>query len=157
MANHVPGEGRLSRPDLLATVVKNYQQSQPEIKVEIDFFPHTYRLYMKNECENYFHLINDPSFKELMKSETYFIWKDVLSKKEVKLDFFEHHNLNSVYRKGDLCGKRNKKARDVIQKYITDQVLLEDGQRFKIRAYLYVASFDPLVAYYHSGHLILNE
>lgn len=131
-------------------------QSDSNIEVGLDFYPHTYRLYNKEECENYFNLINDPSFRELLKSKVYFIRKDILSKKEIKLSFFEDHNLNSIYKRGQLCGKRLRKSRDIIQKYIGSQTLFENKYKFRMRAYLFVASFDPLVAYYHKGEIQLD-
>lgn len=111
---------------------------------------------MKEECENYFNLINDPSFRDLLKSKVYFIRKDIITKKEVKLSFFEDHNLNSLYKRGQLCGKRIRKSRDIIQKYISEQTLFENKYKFKLRAYMFVSSFDPLVAYYHPGEVHLD-
>ena len=61
-----------------------------------------------------------------------------------------------MYNRGKLCGKKLRGTRDVIQQYISDQLLLDNKSGFRIRAYMFVSSFDPLVAFYHQGSLILN-
>ena len=86
----------------------------------------------------------------------YFIRKEMASKKETKLTYFEDHNLNSLYKRGQMCGKKMRRSRDVIQKYIQDQYLIDDKYRFRIRAYLFVATADPLVAFYHDGNVLLK-
>lgn len=101
-------------------------------------------------------MINDPSFRDLLKSKVYFIRKEITAKKETKLTYFEDHNLNSLYKRGQMCGKKMRRTRDVIQKYIQDQYLVDDKYRFRIRAYLFVASADPLVAFYHDGNVLLK-
>ena len=156
MSNHVPGEGKLSRQDLFSTLVKNHLESTPQIRLNLDFVPHTYRLYVKEECENYFNLINDHSFRDLLKSQIYFIRKEISLKKDTPLSYFEDHNLNALYKRGLMCGKRIGKTRDIIQKYISDTLLFQNKYNFNLRAYLFVSSFDPLVAFYHDGEVILR-
>jgi hypothetical protein len=126
------------------------------LKLNLDFYPHTYRLYVKEECESYFNLINDQSFRDLLKNQVYFIRKEIIDKKETKLTYFEDHNLNDLYKKGQMCGKRMRRTRDIIQKYVSDQLLYEGKYKFRLRSYMFVASFDPLVAFYHEGNMLLE-
>ena len=101
-------------------------------------------------------MINDVSFRDLLKSSVFFIRKDIINKKETKLTYFEDHNLNSLYKRGQMCGNKGRRTRDIIQKYISNQHMIDKKYRFRSRAYLFVASVDPLVAFYHDGNILIQ-
>jgi hypothetical protein len=40
---------------------------------------------------------------------------------------------------------------DVLQEYICDQITTPDGHSFDVKVYWFVASYDPLIVYFHEG------
>jgi hypothetical protein len=52
-------------------------------------------------------------------------------------------------------GEQKLKKPTIAQKYIHNPLLL-DGHKFDIRAYMFVASLDPPIVFFHKGYLRIN-
>lgn len=81
-----------------------------------------------------------------------YIRKVIVESYETKIDAFEDRKLRSIYMNGALCGKR--KELELAQINIRDVLKLPSGARFKYRAFLYIANFDPLVAFFKHGYIM---
>jgi len=55
------------------------------------------------------------------------------------------------FRKGDL-----RLARPLIAQRYVSNIFLLNGHKFDIRAYMFIASVDPLVVFFHNGYLRVN-
>lgn len=84
-----------------------------------------------------------------------YIRKVVIDKSENKVDVLEDRKLRTLYDNGKNCGKR--KENEIIQVYIKDQITYSHERKLKYRAFLYVASYDPLVVYFQHGYILLER
>jgi len=159
--NHIPGHGNLIRKDLLVTSANEYlfkhkRANKTQCFNEETYFPVSYRLYIEEECKEYFDLIQSEKYAEMKKdSEVQYILKvgyGVHRGAGVYLiDNDTEHNLLSNYSKGYKCGQMDENL--VAQKYIYDSFTIDGGHKFDFRIYMMIASVDPLVVYYHDGFL----
>lgn len=61
MYNHIPGHGSLTRKDLTVESVKTYEKkfiNKEKCYKKNKFFPESYRLDNKTECEDFFKILN---------------------------------------------------------------------------------------------------
>ena len=157
MANQVPGQGRLNRPDLLADLVKRSDQPKNiEICQNLDkFYPKTFRLYNKKECSAFFSQSLTKDYQKSQKQRARYVRKQVYKRKMQKIDFLEDHKLKRNYKSGEDCGQ--KKQKEIVQTNVPSQLTYEDRRKFKIRAFTHFASFDPLLVYYEEGYVLLEK
>lgn len=66
-------------------------------------------------------------------------------------DDVEEQKLRRRYLNGSICGTIQETR--LVQKYIQNPLLLDQQNKFDIRAYMLVASVNPLIVYYHDGFL----
>ena len=165
-ANHAPGAGYITRPDLFAGLVKNHIAKHITSRLDLTFVPQTFRLFQKDECQAFFKMINawdtsggaSPSSSVLLgNEEVMFVKKHLNSKRSLKLTNLDRLRLDKLYKNGTLCGQRVRGAKTVIQEFVHNQILFEDKFMFKLKAFLFVASYDPLVAYYHEDGVELKQ
>ena len=157
MSNHVPGTAYLSRADLLADSLVDYKlkkRDYPCFKINT-FYPKTFRLYDKEECEKFFNVIKTKNFKKKMRQENVYVWKNVESHSEHVIDYIEIVKLNRIYKRGADCGKLKKK--NIIQSYIKKQLMYKNGRKFKLRVFLNIISTDPLVILFNKGYVLLDR
>jgi hypothetical protein len=157
MANHIPGTGILHREDLLADNLKKTRkrlnfQSCSQLK---RFYPQTYRLYKKKECDSFFEVLNSKKFHREMKTRTLFVLKNIDSSNEQKLDHIEIHKLKRTYKNGALCGVSQNKH--LIQNYIADRIRYKNGRKFVLRTFMIIVSTKPLVVLFHKGYVLLDR
>lgn len=72
MYNHIPGHGSLTRKDLNVEIVRNYEQrmaNKPECYKAGSFFPTSYRLDNKMECQQFFEILNAKNFSKVRAEE----------------------------------------------------------------------------------------
>lgn len=84
-----------------------------------------------------------------------YIRKVVIEKSEVKVDIIEDRKLKTLYDNGKSCGKRDDV--ELIQVYIKDQLTFHHDRKIKVRAFLYIASYEPLVVYFSQGYILLER
>lgn len=164
--NHIPGHGHLVRKDLLVTsandYIKRYKKAGEEECFKPDtYFPISFRLYDKEECQAYFKYISTEEHKKESKvSQVQFVLKvgfGVHRGAGVYLvDSPVENNLKANYSNGALCGKIDENL--ITQKYIYDVMTIDNekgkgGYKFDFRIYMMVVSVDPLIVYYHDGFL----
>lgn len=157
MSNHAPGTGILHRKDLLVDTLKHFSSKKvnhPCFRVS-KFYPKSFRLYVKNECSSFFELIGSKRFKKEMKTKILYVFNNVESHREEKLDFIELQKLKKIYKDGELCGKFKNKY--LIQEYVRDQIKYRNGRKFVLRVFLVVVSTDPLVVLFDKGYVLLHR
>lgn len=68
--NHIPGHGGLVRKDLLTEISQNWFHQfadQQKCQKELNYFPNGYRLYVRQECKNFFQFLNSKEYEEKKK------------------------------------------------------------------------------------------
>lgn len=71
------------------------------------------------------------------------------------VDALEDRKLRILYNNGKNCGSRTEK--EVIQVNIRKKLRLPSGTSFIYRVFLYVASYDPFVAYFKHGYVLKSK
>ena len=90
-----------------------------------------------------------------MKTRITYHLKNLDSDYETNLDFVELQKLNTLYKKGKLCGKIKQKY--LLRNYIWNQTKYKNGHKFKIRSFMVVLSTKPLFVVFNKGYTILDR
>jgi hypothetical protein len=159
MYNHIPGHGVLKRKDLIVDSVDNYAkkfEDRPQCFNKHKFFPYSYRLYIREECEAFFEEINSDAYKAKLEFEPiqYVIKVGFGAHRAMGvflLDANETEKRKDEYDNGNKCGIETKSL--IAQTYITNPLLLNLDNKFDFRVYMLIASTNPLIVYYHDGFL----
>jgi exonuclease VII small subunit len=159
MYNHIPGHGVLKRKDLIVDSVDNYAkkfEDRPHCFNKHKFFPYSYRLYIREECEAFFEEINSDAYKAKLEIEPiqYVIKVGFGAHRAMGvflLDKNETERRKAEYDNGNKCGIETKSL--IAQTYITNPLLLNLDNKFDFRVYMLIASTNPLIVYYHDGFL----
>jgi len=158
MSNHILGHRALDRKDYVAENAiaygKNFRD-RPQCFSHDKFFPETWLLYDKEDCETFFKILNSAEYEEVKKEKHIVFIRKVASGSHrgegvQPVDKDEEENLKTIYENGKQCGVVKKNW--IVQSYIHNPLLL-NGHKFDFRVYMLVASTDPLIAYYHDGFL----
>lgn len=158
ISNHIPGHDILSRKDLIGNAgfkyVKEYT-NRSECFNYNKFFPQTWVLNQKEQCQEFFEHFNSAEYQRLKEERTivYFtkIGANVHGAKGVApLNEKEEADLRALYEDGEQCGKNSNNT--VIQYAVYNPQLLE-GRKFDFRTFLLIASSNPVMAYFHDGYL----
>lgn len=163
-SNHIPGHNKLYRKDLSSQALVEYAagyRTRPDCFGYNKYFPKTWVLRDKKQCEDFFREFNSPLYQQ-MKSErniVYFrkIGANVHEGKGVfPIDINEEKSIKELYQNGKACGKIQHN--NLIQYNIYNPLLVK-GRKFGFRSFMLIASTNPLIAYYHDGYarLSLNE
>jgi tubulin polyglutamylase TTLL1 len=159
MFNHIPGHRSVVRKDEVLKSVARYtelNEGKPECFNKNMIFPRAYRLHFKSECKSFFKKINSQKYINSLENEPiqYLIkigFGVHKSQGVFLLDQEENTRLNNAYDFGKKCGEMKKSI--IAQKYITNPLLLDRNNKFDFRMYMFIASTNPLITYYHDGYM----
>jgi len=157
MYNHIPGAGVITRKDLLVETIKEYTQKYQNRPHCINsIFPQAYRLYDEQECQQFLSLISSEQYINQKEQEPvqYLLKHGNGPHRGLGLYLvtspYEKY-IQRAYENGTQCGIETKNI--IVQKYISNPLLLDKQNKFDFRIYMLVASANPLIVYYHDGFL----
>lgn len=149
-SNHLIGIGALTRYDLFYDLIKENITEHNCLNPN-NFFT-TYRLYIKDECIDFFNIITQNKFT--IKNNNFKI-KYVLNNKIIYLDILEYKKLKLKYKNEKYCGKNNEKI--VVERVDISSIKYEMNTKFVYSAIVLVSSTDPLIVYFNDGYYKITE
>jgi len=163
-SNHIAGHEKLYRKDLASQALVDYAQGyedRPHCFGYNKYFPKTWVLRDKAQCEDFFREFNSPLYQEMKKERNVVYFRKIGANVHEGKGVFpvndkEENYITEKYKNGSSCGLINDN--NLIQ-YNVHNLLLVKDRKFGFRSFLFVASTNPLIAYYHDGYtrLSLNE
>ena len=156
--NHLPGiQGLVSKNTLIDRFQKYIEDTRQQGKDtecidQAKFFPMTYRLNVKSECEQFFNEIVQSNYSDrvLKEGPEWIIKTDAHRGEGVELLFYKTlNNLTEVYE--GKCGEI--KDRKVAQRYINRPFLFKK-HKIEFRMYVFIASSLPFTVYVYKRPLI---
>jgi len=162
--NHIPGHDKIIRKDMVGQALVEYNEgykTRPECFNYERYFPKTWVLTNKTQCQDFFKEFNSPYYEKLREERNIVYFRKIGANVHEGKGVFtvnreEEILIKDWYKNGTLCGKVMKN--NIIQ-YNVHNLLLVENRKFGFRSFLLVASTNPLIAYYHDGYarLSLNE
>jgi len=158
MYNKIPGHEWLVFKDRVTDSQIEYAakyQDRPQCFSKDKYFLNTFRLQNEAECKAFFDRINSPEYKELIKTDPLQYIIKIGHGVHASLGVFlldekEETTLRKKYGdNGENCGKVQQSL--LAQTYLGNPLLVNGRKKLDFRAFLLVASMDPLIAYYHDG------
>jgi len=155
--NHIPSAGNLlgkgRESATLDKYILEHEDKQECLKSE-SVFPKAWMLAYPNQCKEFFSNLNSTEYLSVRTPNQIIYIKtgslDEFSKNFFILDVEEDDQIRTVFQNGENCGKIDTNY--VIQSYNSDPLLV-DMYHFSVRAYLLIASVNPIIAYYHDGYI----
>ena len=137
-SNQILGSSTLFRKDYVAEAMRNYVnlfQDRPQCLNHDKFFPYTWLLYEKQDCEDFFTALNSPDYKRLQQERRIVYIRKVGSgghrgEGVQPVNEQEEADLRQTYGNGTLCGKVGQNY--IIQHYVHNPILL-NGNKFDFR------------------------
>jgi tubulin polyglutamylase TTLL1 len=123
-----------------------------------EFAPASYILTNETQCKKFFEYLETKEYKEEKAKLKYVFFKKIAvgahqGKGVFVMNEIEELTLRFTYEFGKSCGKMDFNYQ--MQKYVPNVMTL-DGFKFDFRIYMFIASVNPLIAYYHDGFLKLS-
>jgi len=159
MYNHIPGNGVITRKDLLVETINSYLKKyndKPHCIQTATFAPQAYRLNDESECQEFFGILNSDKYEQnkIEDPVQYLIKLGNGPHRAMGLFLMDEKmevDIREQYQNGEKCGIEQKSY--VAQKYISNPLLLDKQNKFDFRIYMLIASTNPLIVYYHDGFL----
>ena len=160
-SNHIAGHEDLYRKDLSSAALVRYakaQEAKPQCFSFDKYFPKTWVLRDKDQCEDFFAEFLSPKYKQMKKERgmVYFrkIGANVHEGKGVfPVNENEELNIQNLYKNGSAC--RTVRDNNLIQYYVYNPLLVMN-RKFGFRCFMLIASTNPIIAYYHDGYARLT-
>lgn len=159
--NHIPGHDWMHRKDYVADSLFNYAQyykPRPTCFSYDQYFPKTFVLKNKAQCEEFFAEFLSPRYQEMKKERNVVYFRKIGANAHEGSGVFpvmtgEENKIKKLYDNGALCGK--VKDNNLIQYNVHNPLLLEN-RKFGFRMFMLLASVNPVMAYYHDGYARLS-
>lgn len=159
-SNHIPGHESIYRKDNVGYALVNYAakyESRPECFNYRRYFPKTWLLPDKQQCKSFFKEFNSQLYQDLKEERTVVYFRKIGANVHEGHGVFpvtsqEEEHIRKLYRNGELCGQI--KENNLMQYSVHNPYLL-NGRKFHFRKFLFIASTNPVIAYYHDGYLRL--
>ena len=157
-SNHIPGHWSICRKDFAAESVIKYAkqyENRPQCFSQDKFFPKTWLLYQKESCEEFFAEFNSPQY-QIEKKEHRIVYIRKIAVWSHRGDGVqpvnneEEDEIRATYDNGKLCGSISEVV--VMQRYVPNPLLI-NGRKFDFRMFTFIASMNPLIAYFYDGGL----
>ena len=160
-SNHIPGHDKIYRKDFGAQALVDYAatyKSRPLCFNFKGFFPKTWVLKNKDQCQNFFSEFNSSYYQRLKKERNVVYFRKIGANVHEGSGVFpvtdeEEAKIRTLYKNGSLCG--NITANNLIQYNVWNPLLLEN-RKFGFRMFMLIASTNPVIAYFHDGYLRLS-
>ena len=151
-SNHIPGHVVIYRKDFASEAINEYKKSyisRPQCLKTNKFFPESWLLTNKQQCGNFFELINNPEYEELKRERGVVYIRKIAAGSHAAagvavVNQTEEDDLRQTYDNGRLCGNIHKNY--LIQKMIHNPLLL-NGHKFDFRVFMLIASTNPAIVY----------
>lgn len=114
--------------------------------------PFTLVLNVKEQCEEFLSDLKSDLHTNNIK---WIYKKSRYAHNGVGIELIDRDNLEQKINKYDAIKCDNPKGEYLAQKYISNPFLI-NGKKFDFRAYLFIASMDPLMILYHDGFIRLS-
>jgi hypothetical protein len=158
MYNRIPGYEPMVRKDQSLAGLKRYADKFNDRSECLNkgLFPKSYRLYIEEECSEFFQIITSVNYRlSTVKEPIQYLIKvghdSHRSDGVFLLDQNQWETLNEEYDFGKQCGNKNSSL--IAQAYVSNPLLLDMDNKFDFRVYMLIASTNPLIVYYHDGFL----
>lgn len=158
MSNKVTNNDDLIKKDDFTFVLNEYMdsyKSRPQCLGQDEYFPRAWVMYDRAQCKAFFKEFNDPSYFELKKTRGVVYMHKLadfvhMGEGVFPVDEPEEVKIRQRYDNGTKCGLINDHS---IMQYLVPDPLLLENRKFDFRIFLFVASTNPVIAYYYDGNL----
>lgn len=160
MSNHIPGHDHLYRKDYNAISLlkygRNVYQDRPECFSEKKFFPKTYIMVDKSQCEEFFKVWTGPEYERLKEERNGLVYIRKIGEGAhmgegvFPVNATQEEYISNLYKNGSLCGQVPENN---LMQYAVWNPLLLNGRKFDFRMFMLIASTNPTMVYYRDGFL----
>jgi len=133
-------------------------KSKPKCFSTDQFFPETYVISKPSQCKKFFKFFNSPEYFKLKAERNIVFIRKIGSGVHQGKGVFPVHDdeekyIRKLYNNGTKCD--TLKANNIIQSFVHNPLLI-NNRKFHFRVYMYIASVNPFIVYYHDGYLRIS-